>query len=252
VYDEESCVAIDERELGLAVVELFPSAVFVSQGNYFIIQSLDLFKKKRAFAKRVGSKPAYNTTAEYSVKVQQQKILENLKNLFFRGIVSVQTKVFGVNRISRKTGVRLFQERIEPIEYSWTSEAIWIEFPQDIRISVESEGLPWEASIHAAAHAIHGLCKLKIFCSSSDLCVKCSGSRLIIYEKDESKSGLIEAMMVNIRELVQDAYFLLSNCGCALKGCPLCTQSGHCRDGFSGMNSRGAKTILEALISRRQ
>lgn len=170
------------------------------------------------------------------------------------GEILVQRQVIGYRSIRPGKAATSGALNLRPLTHRCT--AIWIAFHNRVK-----ERFTYEeryCALHALEHVVLTLSPLIGLCDHSDLGAVTSvdgaigdspdfqGGVILLYERQETESGLIEMINTKTSELLELSYDLVRSCDC-LDGCPNCILSTRC-DLFNDRVSKEAALLLLELI----
>jgi len=164
-------------------------------------------------------------------------------------------KVFGFFKIRGKA----ILDAVELLTPPWERETtgFWIDLPNDILQSLNSEGIDRAAALHAAEHAF-----LNQFSLSEDVKTDCRVTkeeeqgteirttrppRLIFFDAAGKTGGVVARAFDHVQKILNRACQAVNSCICS-DGCSLCVQSTVCRDANLISSKPGARIILNGLL----
>ena len=161
-------VEIDEVDLQHAIWEVYEGAIFLHQGDTYLIERLDL-TGRTAHAKLV--------TVDYFTRSRDAKDVDVTRRIEAApdeigagwGDVVVRQVLYGYYKFRERT-LHLF-ETVEffmpPVEYG--TRGFWVEIPPETKRRLEAEGRDFLAGMHGATHAIKSAVPLHILCDPGDI-----------------------------------------------------------------------------------
>ena len=257
IVDAQTGALIGDVEEARAHSQVHTGAVYLHQGEQFVIAELDL---DRGIA---TADPAphlgYTTRARSDTDV---RVLEELEGREWAeidvrlGRVEVTTQVTGYDVL--RPGSNEVLERIDldlpPIELR--TIAVWYAVPETV---FEAAGLrPAElpGSLHAAEHAAIGLLPLIALCDRWDIGGLSTAMHpdtarptVFVYDGYPGGAGLAERSYRRLPEHLRATRDAIVDCGCRT-GCPSCVQSPKCGNGNEPLNKGGAVRVLDLLLER--
>ncbi|CAL9107439.1 unnamed protein product [Musa textilis] len=233
---------IDESTAFFQVV--YEGAVYMNQGNTYLVKDLDL-SAKVGFCQKADLN-YYTKTRDYTdIHVSGGDLAYPLvkesgyvKTTAQTNACKVTTKWFGFYRISRTSNQILDTVDLNLPTFSYESQAAWLRVPQSIKTILEAENLPFRSGLHAASHALLNVVPLFIMCNATDLATECVNphetrafaERILLYDRHPGGIGIAAQVQLLFRELLTAALELISTCGCSsTSGCPNCIQTICCR-----------------------
>ncbi|HEX5018788.1 MAG TPA: DEAD/DEAH box helicase [Actinomycetes bacterium] len=239
---------------GSAHTTVHEGAVYVHQGDSFVVRSLDL---SESIALVDPAQPDYTTSAreltEISVLETEARSRLGAAELCF-GSVEVTRVVVSFLRRRIATGEVLGEDPLDLPPRSLKTRAVWWTLP-DAAVSVaevSSADLP--GALHAAEHASIGLLPLFATCDRWDIggvsmAMHPDTGRpsVFVYDGAMGGAGFAEHGYHHAAAWLRATYEAISRCEC-LDGCPSCIQSPKCGNGNEPLDKAGALQLLSLLI----
>jgi DEAD/DEAH box helicase domain-containing protein len=264
-----------------------PGAVYLHQGETYVVQSLDL-ERKTALVSKQDVK--YVTRA---VSVSEIHIAEQFQERGFGATgVSPVAADGGDGRDARPTGMRYGVPRLHLGEVSVTSRIVGYRRLQAVRrgrgedeVQIEQEIVPLElpqsdfetvglwltagrelgplqkqghdvlGSLHALEHALIGLMPLLVMCDPHDVGGVSSlfhpdtgEATICLYDGYPGGVGLSEDAYDKAEALLEATAERIEKCPCA-QGCPACVQSPSCGDNNQPLDKQGAARLARLWLS---
>lgn len=250
---KESGLLLGNLEESLAYLYLHPGAVYLHQGETYLVEEL-LIDKKVALVE-----PFYGS---YYTQPQEENYLEILKtekkiksrglNLFL-GQVKVTREVPGFVKRNVMTGEVIGAEELSLPEWSFSTEAYWFSLPEKIASKFESTELA--GALHALEHAVIGLFPLFALCDRWDIGglstsyhYQIKAPTVFFYDGYEGGVGLASRAFSFFWNHLKAAYQLVSRCPCQ-EGCPACIHSPKCGNLNEILDKRAALKLFQLLLS---
>ena len=244
---------IGSTESGRAPATVHPGAVYLHQGETYVIDALEL-DARVAFAH--PEDPGYSTFAreitDITVTGEGERRPHGEITL---GLVpvSVTHQVIGYLRRSRSGEVIDFIELDMPprnlqttaVMYTITQEAL-------MRNGIEQVRIP--GSLHAAEHAAIGLLPLVASCDRGDIgglstAIGEAGLPTVyVYDGHPGGAGFAERGFGAAAHWLRATAEAIEACECP-QGCPSCVQSPKCGNGNDPLDKSGAISVLNAVVS---
>lgn len=241
-----------------AASQLHPGAVYLHQGESFLIDELD-FEEYIALAR--PEQPDYSTQALSNTQI---RIVTGPPSHRVRQLSpEVSVALVDVEVIHQVTGymVRLpdgsVAEQVPldlPRQRLFTQAAAYTISPRALAAAgVEEADIP--GSLHAAEHAAIGLLPLLATCDrwdiggvSTALHVDTQLPTVFVYDGYPGGAGFAEEGFRRFRDWIAATLRAVSSCACA-RGCPSCVQSPKCGNGNEPLHKAGAIRVLDALLT---
>lgn len=245
---------LETVESSTAFQRIHPGAVYLHQGEAYLIEELDL--ERRIALAVPGTVPYYTRPRELTdVRIHRQWDARPAGTVTACvGEVVVRSQVVGYRRL------RHFSEEVIddvpldlPVE-EFETVGVWWEVPAWIAQDVGSEDLDFAGGLHACEHAAIGLLPLFAMCDRWDIggvstvLHPDTGTPLIcIYDGYPGGVGIAERGFEQIEDLWRATLQMLQECPCEA-GCPACVQSPKCGNNNSPLDKAAAIVILEGLL----
>jgi len=224
---EESKI-IAEVDYTNAITTIYPDAVYMTDGNEYIVDELD-WDGRKAIVRETDSDYYTDAISKTELKVLDI-IQEESKPLYkkFYGEVSVTTLATAFKKVKFFSHENVGMGRIYLPEMEMHSTATWWEMPDQLfedpyfQESVIGEGL------RGIAYTLQNLIPLYIMCDVRDISVvpmvksKFSNkSTIYVYDKYPGGVGLSKKVYGVDQLVMKAAREHISNCSCE-NGCPTC------------------------------
>ncbi|MBX6768164.1 MAG: DUF1998 domain-containing protein, partial [Actinomadura rubrobrunea] len=241
---------VDEASAHTTVHE---GAVYIHQGETFIVQTLDL---DDSVALVEEADPDYSTTAR---DVTDIRVVERLRSVAWGeatlnyGTVDVTRQVVAYQMRRLQTGEMLGEKPLDLPPRTLRTRAVWWTLSQS---QVERLGdLDLAGSAHAAEHASIGLLPLYATCDRWDIGGVSTALHpdtglltVFVYDGHEGGAGFAERGYANAATWLQATREAIASCECE-SGCPSCIQSPKCGNGNDPLDKHGALVMLAELLS---
>ncbi len=243
---------IGERELPIAIRELFPGAIYLHGGRAYRVTRLDMTSRK-AYVERLWEEPNIITVALYTSTPRVEQVLEEGRAL---GVsyqyveLTIRESVEGYVVKDMQTGKVLGENNLpEEISYEFRTKGL-IMFMPEIRFSSEDaiDYLERAKAYHAVEHAVIYAAQICIGAGQTDLGgISYPTGEIIIYDSHLGGSGLSRQLAYRLRDVLEVAYKIVSSCRC-LDGCPKCVYSPYCGNNNKYLSRRNAAKVLELIL----
>jgi DEAD/DEAH box helicase domain-containing protein len=229
-----------------------PGAVFLHQGETFLMESLHL-SQGIALARRADVD--YHTDALKATEIRVRRVHVNKRWGEFElrlGEVAVQEQVIGyrVVRYDKPLGVQALDLPATEFE----TVALWFTLPGSLREKISQAGWDWAGGLHAAEHALIAMTPFFAMCDrwdigglSTPLHLDTGTATIFIYDGFQGGIGITEKTFQLFSQLVQTTHELVRDCPCEA-GCPSCIYSPKCGHGNQLLDKRAARIILAELL----
>nr|WP_246400972.1 DEAD/DEAH box helicase [Jiangella mangrovi] len=230
-------------------------AVYVHQGDTFLIESLDL---DEGIAMATPGAPDYFTTAR---EVSSLRVLEETEavkwgqaRLAF-GTVEVASQVVGYLKRALRSGEVLGEAPLDLPERRLRTRSVWWTLPDE---SIAAAGVSLAdapGAAHAAEHASIGILPLVASCDRWDIgglsTVLHPDTGLLtvfVHDGHPGGAGFAERGFHAARSWLTATRETIAACPCR-DGCPSCVQSPKCGNGNEPLDKTGAVRLLDALLA---
>jgi DEAD/DEAH box helicase domain-containing protein len=250
----EGCL-LETVETGVAFFQIHSGAVYLHQGESYLIKELDL-ARHIAWAE---PKPVdyYTQTMEID-DIRVTKMLEKKDGrtveVYF-GDVDVTNIVVGFKRKRQFTEEVISEEPLDLPAQNFPTKALWFDLPQKAIDRIAGAGLDFHGGLHACEHAAIGILPLFALCDRNDIGGVSTSfhpdtakAQIFIYDAHPGGIGIAEKGFEMITELWQATLKAVAECPCA-EGCPSCVQSPKCGNNNQPLDKEAAIVLLEELVA---
>jgi DEAD/DEAH box helicase domain-containing protein len=241
---------VDEPSAHTTVHE---GAVYIHQGESFIVQTLDL---DDSVALVEAADPDYSTTAR---DVTDISIVERLRSVSWGeatlsfGTVEVTRQVVAYQMRRMQTGEMLGEKPLDLPPRTLRTRAVWWTL-SEAQIS-RLDDLDLAGAAHAAEHASIGLLPLFATCDRWDIGGVSTAVHpdtglltVFVYDGHEGGAGFAERGYGDAASWLRATRDAIASCECD-SGCPSCIQSPKCGNGNDPLDKRGALDLLAVLLA---
>ncbi|KAL8143605.1 hypothetical protein V2J09_016637 [Rumex salicifolius] len=257
VINKENDEVLEEIEESRAFFQVYEGAVYLNQGNIYLVQELNL-SSKIAICQRADLK-YYTKTRDYTdIDVIGGDTTSNLISTTAQAhSCSVTTTWFGFFRIWKRSNEIFDTVELSLPKFTYESQAVWVRVPESVKIAVNKKNLAFHAGLHAASHAVLNVVPLYVICNSTDLAPECVNphdtrympERVLLYDKHPGGSGLSNQIQPVFSEMLNSALELLTSCQCTMDtGCPNCVQSLACHEYNEVLHKEAAIMIIKGVL----
>jgi DEAD/DEAH box helicase domain-containing protein len=247
---------LETVEATIAFFQVHPGAVYLHQGESYLITRLDL-AGRTAYA--VPSDAGYYTQTKdltdlHILETREEKAAGTTRA--YLGRVQVTTQVVGFRKKRQFTEEVLGEEPLDLPPQSFETVALWFEVPQELGLRLGERGLDFPGGLHAAEHAAIGILPLLAMCDRNDIGglstpshPDTGGPAIFIYDAYPGGIGIAEWGYQRLEELWARTLEAVAACTCEA-GCPSCVQSPKCGNNNQPLDKEAARRILGALLGR--
>ncbi|HEX9369660.1 MAG TPA: Zn-binding domain-containing protein [Roseiflexaceae bacterium] len=258
--DAESGRLIEQIPATRAPFEVYPGAVYLHQGDTYLVRSL---AGPEALAQR--AQLTYYTQPRDITDIAIERVIEQRTlgpaALCF-GVVLVTRQVTGYRRKEHYSEALLSEHDLALPPQTFRTQAVWWALPEELSVALaracgdpsrsSGEGLP--GALHAMEHAAIGILPLFAQCDrwdigglSTPLHPDTGTASIFVYDGVPGGVGIAQVGYEQAADWWAATRDLLRDCPCA-EGCPSCVQSPKCGSGNQLLNKEGARMLVEALL----
>jgi DEAD/DEAH box helicase domain-containing protein len=254
VVDVSTGSLMETVESSVAFFQVHPGAVYLHQGDSYLISKLDLTNHV-AYAEP--------TRANYYTETKEIHDLHVLKVRATKSVGPVNVSVGDVEVTIDVVGFkkyRQFSEEVigeEPLDLptiTFPTVALWFDIPPRAIARIAEKGRDFAGGLHAAEHAAIGILPLFALCDRNDiggvstpLHPDTGRAQVFIYDAYPGGIGIAEKGYDMITELWEATLKVITECPCD-DGCPSCVQSPKCGNNNKPLDKAAAKIILEEIL----
>ena len=253
--EEESGVILETLDEGSAFLQLHPGAVYLHQGEPYLVSQLDL-DSRTAYAGKTEV-PYYTEVGDFTetrvLNVFREKAAG--RTVAYLGEVNVSTHVAGFRRKSHLTDEVLGEEYVSLPPQSYDTIALWFDVPGDTLEYIRKERLDLAGGLHAVEHAAIGILPLFVLCDRNDiggistpLHPDTGKPQVFIHDGHPGGVGIAEHGYDVITDLWAATLDVVSGCPCE-SGCPGCIQSPKCGNNNQPLDKEVAKLVLRDILA---
>jgi DEAD/DEAH box helicase domain-containing protein len=248
---------LEEIEGTSALYRAHPGAVYLHQGESFLVRELDL-AAGHAILELVRVDYYTQPREINDVRVVQAVAQKQAGGATAcLGAVRVTQQVIGYRRVQQFREEVLSLEDLDLPAQTFDTVALWWEVPPGILAQVKQRGLDVAGGLHAVEHAAIGLLPLFAMCDRWDIGGLSTprhpdtGTALVfIYDAFPGGVGIAEKGFDLLGALWRATYELVCDCPCE-GGCPSCIQSPKCGANNDPLDKQASVLILEELLKRK-
>ncbi len=239
-----------------AYSEVHDGAVYMHQGETYVVKKLDL-EKKTAYL--------HESDVDYYTIVRRNKTTEILdterEKPFFDcrvacGPLRVTTQVTGYLKKHEVSGQVLGSGDLDLPEQVLETVGTWLTVPESIKDRIREAGLDYMGSLHAIEHAAIGLLPLFVMCDRNDIGglstvnhAQTKTGTVFIHDAYHGGVGFSETAYVKMEELLDATREAIMACSCE-DGCPSCIHSAKCSNFNQPLDKEGAVYLLHLILRK--
>jgi DEAD/DEAH box helicase domain-containing protein len=251
---------MEEVESTSAPFRVHPGAIYLHQGESFLVRELDL---------DAGHAILAPVQADYYTQPREINDVHILRPLAHKtlnqapaalGLVRVTQQVIGYRRVQQFREETLGLEDLDLPAQTFDTAALWWEVPAALaaRVARGRRGpaaLVLAGGLHAVEHAAIGLLPLFAMCDRWDIGglstahhPDTGAAQVFIYDAFPGGVGIAEKGFELLADLWRTTYEAVRDCPCE-DGCPSCIQSPKCGNNNEPLDKQAAVEILAGLVA---
>ncbi|MFO8085914.1 MAG: DEAD/DEAH box helicase [Desulfobacterales bacterium] len=247
-----------EIDMFRAFKETHPGAVYLHQGESYIVNHLDI---ETQTVKVTKAHVNYYTRVRGSKETEIMEIHEEkqvLGTIIALGRLKVTEQVTGYEKWSTygKRMLNIIPLSLPPLTFE--TEGIWIKIPPLIQQDIENEHMHFMGGIHAIEHSAIGIFPLLIMTDRNDLGgistpfhPQTGCAAVFIYDGNPGGAGLCRQAYLKADSLIRYTLKAIDTCGCET-GCPSCVHSPKCGSGNRPIDKEAAVRILSKVVDFKE
>jgi DEAD/DEAH box helicase domain-containing protein len=237
-----------------ALYRVHPGAIYLHQGESFLVRELDL-DAGHAILEPVRAS-YYTQPREINDVHIQRPVAQKAQGpaTATLGQVHVTQQVIGYRRVQQFREEVLSVEDLDLPAQTFDTVALWWEVPPGILSQVKRRRLDVAGGLHAVEHAAIGLLPLFAMCDRWDIGGLSTprhpdtGTALVfLYDAFPGGVGIAEKGFDLLADLWRATYEAVRDCPCE-DGCPSCIQSPKCGNNNEPLDKQAAVLILAELL----
>ncbi len=257
--DADSGRVIEQMGATRAPFELYPGAIYLHQGDSYLVESLEPRQAlaRRALARRAQVNYYTQTREETSIRIERirQQRKAGAAELFL-GVVEVTRQVTGFRRKEHYSEALLSEHDLSLPPQTFRTIAVWWTVDDALCRMVMSHCDELVDALHAMEHACIGLLPLFAQCDradigglSIDMHSETGRPTIFVYDGVPGGAGISEIGYEQAEKWWEQTRTLLLECPC-LEGCPACIQSPKCGNGNQHLSKPGAGALASVLLEQ--
>jgi len=239
-----------------AFIYIHPGAIYLHQGDSYLVVDLDL-EAKVAFVEKARGDYYTQPREETSLVVLGEDLRREIGRTRVRfGRVDVTSHVIAFQRRRIFTGEVLGTEELDLPPQRFETEAFWFVIPDDVSSRLALGELELAGGIHAVEHAAIALLPMYAMCDRWDIGGVSTPFHehtgfpsVFIYDGFEGGVGIAARGYDLCENLLRETLSHIKDCECKM-GCPSCIQSPKCGNWNEPLNKKVAIEILEKILEK--
>ncbi len=240
---------IGERELPIALYDLYPNAVYIVSKRNYIVDNLDL-ERMIATVKKANDNLSYYTKPLYSVDVKDFNEIES-RNVFGLPVkygeimVKVSVEGYTVHDLYSKKDRSSAEYKFEnPLSYSYRTKGLIIKHP----ILNEFTLIDGMEAYHATEHVLISAGRVVAGASLTDLSgISYPSGHVVIYDSTVGGSGVSKLLYERLEDAYEVALDIVGKCDCE-DGCPKCIYDPYCGNNNRVLSRKKSLRLISEVI----
>ncbi|MBI2909242.1 MAG: DEAD/DEAH box helicase [Chloroflexi bacterium] len=245
---------LETVESATAYFQIHPGAIYLHQGEPYLISDLDL-KSRVAYAAPTDANyytQSKDVTDLRILHVAKERQAGSVK--VYLGDVEVTTTVFAFKKKMLLTEEVIGEEPLDLPPQSFDTVALWFDIPRAAMDLIAQRQLDLPGGLHACEHACIGMLPLFALCDRNDIGgVSTSAhadtgqAQVFIYDGHPGGIGISEKGYEMVEALWDATLKAVAECPCE-DGCPSCIQSPKCGNNNEPLDKAAAQIILREAL----
>ncbi len=257
IIDHERGEIIGEIDVGRALKETHPGAVYLHHAAPLMVKNLDIDAREVLVS---DSKLTYYTrpTTTKHTEILQCCAVKTVQGCTVSwGKLRVTEKVTGFQKINNFTNKVISTETLDLPEQVMETEGVWIDIQEAQRKQIEEKQMHFMGAIHALEHAMIAMFPLLILCDRNDIGgISCphheqtGHASIFIYDGYTGGAGLSFEAYGLIKDLLLQTEKTIKHCLCE-SGCPSCVHSPKCGSGNRPIDKEASLYLLQKILENK-
>ncbi len=248
IFDEDRKKIIGERELSMAIAELYPGAIYLMGAKKYQCNNLDI-TRGQAVVSEINQDDTIFTQALREKNAEITKVIEESKwnNVELGwGDVHIVDEVYGYIVKDVFSGATISKTEIdEPIVHEYDTCGFWADW--DVYADQSAQ---YASGLHAIEHVSIAMMPAISGADSTEIGgISYPDGRIIYYEGVEGGVGLSQILVKKYEKCINMAHERLKKCECE-NGCPKCVYSPQCSNNNFYIDKKKAIEIIEKAIHK--
>jgi DEAD/DEAH box helicase domain-containing protein len=255
LMDTATDTLLETVEASIAIFQLHPGAVYLHQGESYLVTELDLPGR---VARVEPTSVHYYTVAREINDLRVLKTEDSRrygKTEICLGEVEITTTVVGFKRKAQFTEEVIGEEPLDLPARHFPTVSLWFDLPPEVIDRVGDARLDLAGGLHALEHAAIGILPMFAMCDRNDIGgvsttfhPDTGRAQVFIYDAYPGGIGIAEKGYELVRQLWQATLKAVVECPCQ-DGCPSCIQSPKCGNNNEPLDKKAAIMILQGLTA---
>ena len=255
VVEQDSGVLLETVDEDSALFQLHPGAVYLHQGEPYLVSGLDHPSRIAQVKHHDGS--YYTQSIDWTgigiVRELESKSVGSVR--VYLGEVEVTNHTVGFKKKVPFSDEVIGEEPLDLPPRVFSTVALWFDIPDTILESIKGTRLDLPGGLHALEHAAIGVLPLFALCDRNDIGGVSTPfhpdtrkPQVFIYDGHQGGIGISERGYQIVEELWKATLEVIYKCECS-DGCPSCIQSPKCGNNNHPLDKQVAIDILRVLCT---
>jgi len=256
LIDTSTGTLLETVDASVAFFQIHPGAVYLHQGESYLVSRLDLAGHTAYAAPTTAS--YYTQTKE----IEDLRILNSIKSRscgpvkVYLGEVEITNNDVGFKKKAQYTEEVIGEEPLDLPPLKFSTVALWFDLPSKAIALLDKAQLDFAGGLHATEHAAIAMLPLFALCDRNDigglstaLHPDTGNAQVFIYDAYPGGIGITEKGYDLIEDLWRATLEVIITCPCD-DGCPSCIQSPKCGNNNKPLDKRAALVLLQGLLDK--
>jgi DEAD/DEAH box helicase domain-containing protein len=245
---------IETIESAMAFYQVHPGAIYLHQGDTFLVTGLDL--ESRTARVEPAEVNYYTRTTELSdLRIVKETRRQQCGPVTVcLGEVEVNSSVIGYRKKAQLTEEIIGEEALDLPPQIFNTVSLWFDLPPLAVARISKSGLDFAGGIHAVEHAAISILPLFALCDRNDIGgvstpfhPDTGKAQIFIYDAHPGGIGIAEKGYEIVMDLWKATFRAIAECPCQ-EGCPSCIQSPKCGNNNQPLDKKAAIILMEELL----
>ncbi|KLO10412.1 DEAD/H helicase [Schizopora paradoxa] len=248
---------LEEIEFHRALFETYEGAVFIHQGESYLVNDVSHNSKTANLIKtnvNWVTKPREFSDVD-AVQTRRIREIKGSPHRAYYGQIDLKTIIFGYYKI--REGTILDKVDMETLPFERTTTGFWIDVPRSVLEFFSAKRLNPAEAIHAAEHAflnqfplqadVRTECKVAIKEYKTEQSSRQRPARLIFYDSAGTQGSIAAKAFDHVSDILYAAFEAIESCACE-DGCAKCIISSYCKENNEVASKLGAQVLLRGVL----
>jgi DEAD/DEAH box helicase domain-containing protein len=233
--------------------EAHPGAVFLHQGETYLVEDLDTEARRiRMRKEETDLSTEAQTTIEARILAEHSR--RNYGDIGL-GFGEVEVVEHTTSYRTMRYGQMIATNPLDLPPLRFATRALWLTVPEAVCGRLAGDRLHLAGGLHGAEHALIGIMPHHVLCDRRDIGGFSTAwfsfteqPTILIYDGVEGGIGLSEKGFALFEAIAASALAVVRECPCDV-GCPGCIYSPKCGNDNQPLDKQATEVLLEAIVS---